>query len=181
MASQKPGLGAVILVITVGALVIWGPQIMHTLDLGTPKAGKLLVGEWHGTFSIGGVYKTDLYDETAGPHQGGTAYVHFFRPSPNIDWVEGKGEICLAGEASARPLTVTVHSYGDDGSFPIVFHSDPPLGALPWTARIAHTQNAPDTLTFGNDIELSIHGTMHRGSESEYRKQSTCAPPPEKD
>jgi hypothetical protein len=141
----------------------------------------LLVGEWVGNFSIGGRYKPDLYGETAGTHQHGTLYLHFYRPSPNIDWVDGKGELCISGEAAARTIDVSVHRYGDDGSFPLVFYSDPPLGAFPWNARIAHTKNNPDTLTFGNVIELSIHGTMHHGTRSEYRAQATCTPPPEKD
>ena len=177
MPTPRPaGWGTALLVVSIVTFTIWGPQILHKLDLGTPKATNQLVGDWVGPFTLSGTYKPDLYGATPGPHTGGILYLHSYRQSPNLDWVEAKGELCLTGEPTTRPIQISITDYKPDGSFSAEFHTGPPLGAFPWRGTVTST-----ALTLGNDIELAMHATLHHGSRADFRQQSSCAPPPEKD
>jgi hypothetical protein len=181
MAYQKSGWGTALLITFIAVLCIWGPQIMHKLDLGTPKTAQQLPGDWVGSFTINGTYKPAIYGETSGPHTGGTLFFHAYRDSPNLDWIDAKGEVCVNGESTARPLQISITHYNSDGTFSTPPGTTPPLGAFPWQGRLTQTKGAPDTLTLGNDIELAIHATLHRGTRAAFRAQSSCAPPPDKD
>ena len=181
MAYQRAGWGTALLVTFVVVMCVWGPQIMHTLDLGTPKVAQQLPGDWLGTFTLNGTYKPELYGETPGPHAGGTLFLHAYRLSPNIDWIDAKGELCLNGEPTVRSIQLNITDYYADGTFSAGPGTIPPLGAFPWQGRLTHAKGAPDTLTLGNNVELAIHATLHRGTRAAFRAQSTCAEPPEKD
>ncbi len=170
MATKPAGWGTAVLVIFVVVLCVFGPQIMHRLDLGSSKSAKELPGDWVGPFTLTGRYKPDLYGATAGPHTGGLLYLHAYRQSPNIDWVEAKGEICITGESVARPIQLEITEYKPDGSFSADLNAQPPLGAFPWVGRVT-----TDTLTLGNNIELGINATLHRSTRAAFRQQSTCA------
>jgi hypothetical protein len=179
MATKRAGWGTAILVIVAVVFAIWGPQIMHKIDFGTPKATRRLIGDWVGPFTLAGTYKPEIYGVTPGPHTNGLLFIHSYRTSPNLDWIEANGEICLTGEPTTRPIKLTITKYNDDGSFSIEFYAEPTLGAFPWNGQVTASPGN-DTLTLGNDIELAIHATLHRGTLADFRQRSTCAPPPEK-
>ncbi len=181
MAYRRSGWGVALLVTFTVVMCVWGPQIMHTLDLGTPKTARQLPGDWLGTFTVNGPYKPAIYGNTPGPHTGGTLFLHAYRVSPNLDWIEVKGEVCVNGERTTRPMQIEIQHFNSDGTFSTPPGTTPPLGAFPWQGRVTETKGAPDTLTLGNNIELAIQATLHRGTRAAFRAQSTCAPPPDKD